>query len=191
MIKGKAVDCFVAKGKDGKAIEVLFRYPGKKDLKAILKMVNSIRREADYLGMRRMETLKSERKWLFDRLEETKKKKAVTLLVEINGELAGDSSVWPVRRDASKHVAEFGIMLKEKYTGVGIGTRLGKKILRLAKKETSFKIIESGYYAPNKRSAKLHKKLGFKQYGKFPKGCKLKTGKYCDHVLLYKFIGRL
>jgi len=189
MKQGNAVDCFSVKGKDGKKIKAIFRFPSKKDVRDLLKMVNSIRTEADYLGMHRMETLKSERKWLFDRLKEMEKRTAITLLVEINGELAGNSSIWPVRRDACKHIGEFGIMLKEKFTGHGIGTRLGKKMLQLAKKETGYKIIESGHLSPNKRSAKLHKKLGFKQYGRLPKGCKLKTGKYCDHILLYKVIG--
>jgi len=191
MKKGKAIDRFFAKAKDGKKIQVLFRYPSKKDLKAVLKMVNSIRKEAEYLGMRRIETLKSERKWLFNRLKEMRKKEAITLLVEIDSELVGDSSIWPLRRDASPHIAEFGIMLKEEFTGIGIGTRLSKKILQLARKETSYKIIESGYFAENKRSEKLHKKLGFKKYGRFPKGLKFKSGKYCDQILLFKVIKRM
>jgi RimJ/RimL family protein N-acetyltransferase len=82
-------------------------------------------------------------------------------------------------------------MLKEKFTGLKIGTRLAKIVLELAKKQTKFKIIESGFFAKNKRSHALHKKFGFRLLGVAPKECKLKNGEYCDHVYVYKIIGKL
>ncbi|MDP2974021.1 MAG: GNAT family protein, partial [Candidatus Diapherotrites archaeon] len=97
----------------------------------------------------------------------------------------------PTAFDASMHVGHFGIMLKERFTGLGIGTRLGRKMLELAKKNTRFKVIESGFTAKNARSKRLHKKLGFKQYGVFPKAEKLKDGTYCSRVCVYKVIKKL
>ena len=140
MKEGKIVDKFSLNGKDGKKYEIIFRYPKKTDVKAALKMINYIRSGAEYLELRRMETLKSEKKWLFGMLEEMRKRKALTLFVEVNKELVGDSAVWPFGMDASTHVAEFGIALKEEFTELGIGTRLAKKVIQLAKKETDYKI---------------------------------------------------
>jgi RimJ/RimL family protein N-acetyltransferase len=189
--QGKVVDKFSVKGKDGEKIQTIFRYPKKSDAKACLKMINSVRREAEYLGQRRMETLKSERKWLKDRLSEMRKRKGIFLLVEIEGELIGSASVLPGTYEASDHVGTFGIVLAEKFTGFGIGTRLGKKTLELAKKETKFKLVDSTHFSKNRRSAKLHKKLGFKRYGRFPNECRLKKGGYDDSIWLYKQIKRL
>ncbi len=189
--QGKVVDSFSVKGKGGKKTQVIFRYPKKSDAKACLKMVNSIRREAEYLGKRKMETLKSERKWLKGRLSEMRQGKGFVVFVGIDGHLVGDSSVLPTSYDASEHVGTFGIMLKEKFTGFGIGSRLAKKVLELAKKETKLKMIESTHFSKNRRSTALHKKLGFKQYGRFPKECKLRQGGYDDAIYLYKQIKRL
>lgn len=189
--EGKIVDCFSIKGKDGMPHDIVFRYPSMHDAKAAVRMVNSIRREADYLGMRRIETLKSEKKWLKGKIEEMRKREGLMLFVEAGGKLVGDASIQPSRLDASAHVGTFGIMLEEEFMGIGIGTRLTKKILALAKKHTMFKIIESGYFVKNRRSNSLHQKFGFRLIGIAPKECRLKNGKYCDHAYVYKIIKKL
>ncbi len=189
--EGKIVDSFSVKGKGGEKIQVIFRYLKKGDVKACLKMVNSIRSEAECLGQRRMETLKTERDWLKKQLEDIRKKKAVDVLVEAGGKLVGDASIHPYNYESGAHVGTFGIMLKEEFTGIGIGTRLGKKILELAKKETTYKIIESGHFSKNRRSAKLHKRLGFTKCGLLPNGSLLKNGGYDGTVWLYKQIKKL
>jgi len=189
--EGKVVDSFSVKGKGGKKIQVTFRYPKKSDLKACLKMVNFVRREAECLGQRRIETLASEKKWLKKQLADMRKKKAVVVLVEAEGELVGDASIQPYQYDTAAHIGTFGIMLKEEFTGIGVGTRLGKRILELAKKETTYKIIESGHFSTNRRSAKLHKRLGFKKCGLLPNGSLLKGGGYDGTVWLYKQIKKL
>jgi len=189
--EGKIVEKFSVKGNGGKRHEVVFRYPAEGDAGAALKMVNGIRREAEHLGMRRMETLESERLWLEGRLNDLRQKKALVLFAEIDGKLVGDASIHAYHLDVSAHVGCFGIMLREEFTGLGIGARLAEKIFGLAKKETEFRIIESGFFEENKRSRALHKKLGFKEYGVFPNAVRLRNGKYAGHVAAYKQIGPL
>ena len=204
--EGMVVERFSVKGKggkelaeggfsqgfcNGKRLEVMFRYPKEGDAKAALKMVNGVRKEAEHLGMRRMETLKSEMCWLEGRLREMRQRKALVLFVEVDGKIVGDASIHAYHLDVSDHVGCFGIMLKEEFTGLGLGTRLAEKIFELAKKETGFRLIESGFFAENKRSRALHKKLGFKEYGVFPNAVRLCSGKYADHVAVCKQIGPL
>ena len=189
--EGKIVGSFSVNSKGGSRISVVLRYPGKGDAMACLEMVNFIRAEADFLGQRRTETIASERKWLKQQLDGMKKKKALVVLAEADGKLIGDASISPYHYDAGPHIGTFGIMLKEEFTGIGIGTRLGKKVLELAEKETAYKIIESGYFASNKRSAALHKKLGFKKCGFLPNGSRLKSGKFDGSVWLFKQIKKL
>jgi len=188
MREGKIVDDFSIKDRSGSKRRVIFRFPKRGDLRAILKMVNGIRAEAEYLGQRRMETLKTERKWLLGQLKGMKEGKTVLIFVGVDGVLVGDVSIQPTVFDVSSHVGEFGIMLKEEFTGLGIGTRLTKKAFQVARKETGYKIISSSYSAPNKRSRMLHKKLGFRKVGLLPKSFKLRNGEYADRVLLYKVI---
>jgi RimJ/RimL family protein N-acetyltransferase len=188
MRQGQTVGRFKVRTRDGNRVEIVFRFPKKGDAKAALEMVNFIRREADYLGQRRMETLAFEKKWLDARLDDMRKRKGFVLLVEADGSLVGDLSVQCCKYDTSPHVGELGIMLKEQFTGLKIGTRLLKKALQIAKRETPFRIIESGYFAKNHRSKKLHKKFGFKKYGSMPNASKLRDGSYCDHVHVFKQI---
>jgi RimJ/RimL family protein N-acetyltransferase len=191
MKQGQVVERFDVKSKNGEKLRVVFRYPSKKDVRAALRMVNSARDEADFLGMRKHETMKTEKIFIEKQIENMKKRKGVALFVEVNEELAGDSVINPLQLDSEKHVGHLGIMLRERFTGFGIGTRLARKMLELAKKNTLFKVIESGFTAKNERSKRLHKKLGFRQYGVFPKAEKLKDETYCGRVCVYKVIKKL
>lgn len=188
MKQGQIVERFDVKGKKGKALHIVFRYPSKKDVRAALRMVNSARDEADFLGMRKHETMKTEKVFVEKQIENMRKRKGATIFVWVNGRLIGDSVIRPLELDSEKHVGHLGIMLRERFTGFGIGTMLMRRMLELAKKDTRFKVIESAYTAKNERSKRLHKKLGFKQYGVFPKAEKLKDGTYCDRICVFKVI---
>ncbi len=191
MREGAIVEEFNVKGRKGETLHVVFRYPSRKDTKAAMQMVNAARDEAEFLGKWHHETNKTEKKFIETQIENIKKGKGVFLFVEVNGKLAGDATIAPLELDAEKHIGKFGIMLRGRFTGLGIGTRLAKKVLELAKKTTRFKMIESAYAAKNTRSKKLHAKLGFKKFGRLPKAEKLKDGLYCDRICLYKVIKKL
>tara|TARA_Y100000310_G_C20677597_1_gene813994 strand:- start:1560 stop:2138 length:579 start_codon:yes stop_codon:yes gene_type:complete len=191
MKPGQIVKRFSVKNKEGKKLEVVFRFPRTSDAKEAMHFINDARDEAEFLGRRKHETLATEKKFLSEQLKNTKQNNGVFLFVEINGKIVGDASIMPCSFDTSPHVGKFGIALREAFTGLGIGSRLMQKILQLAKKNTKFRIIESGYFSPNTRSKKLHKKFGFKQCGKWPTGCQLKDGSYCDHIDVFKQIGKL
>ncbi len=191
MRQGKIVEEFDVKNKSGEKLRVVFRHPSKKDARHMLRLVNSARDEAEYLGMRHHETMRTEREFIAKQLENMKKKRGICLFVEVNGELAGNSVIRPLEFDVSPHVGHFGIMLHENFTGIGIGTRLMRKMLQLARTETGFKVIESGYAAKNRRSVKLHRRFGFRRYGRFPKELQLRDGTYCDHVYVCKTIKKL
>ncbi len=188
MKPGKIVGRFSVFGKRGKRIKVVFRCPKMSDAKEALRFVNRTRDEADFLGVRRHETLETEKKFLADCLKQKRKRKSVFLFAEADGKIIGCASILPKSVDSMQHVGEFGIMLLEEFTGFGIGSRLAKRVLSIAKKETKFRIIKSGYFSKNKASGALHKKLGFKKYGELPNGAKLKKGGYDNLVHVFKEI---
>ncbi len=68
---------------------------------------------------------------------------------------------------------------------MGIGEILAKKVLELAKKELKIKIVILDVFENNIPAINLYKKLGFKIYGKLPKGMKYK-GRYVTKICMYK-----
>ena len=188
MKEGAVVEEFTVKGKGPGKINVVFRYPAVGDVREAMRLVNSVRDEADFLGQVHHETMKTE--WIFikSQLRNMRLGKGVFLFVEADGALAGDAVISRLPLDTEAHVGHFGIMLAERYTGLGIGTRLARRMLLIAKRRTRFKIIESAYFSGNRRSAGLHRKLGFRRYGLLPKGERLKGGEYGDRVFVYKKI---
>ena len=186
--EGRVVESFLAKGQGSRQARVLFRYPCIADAKNAVKMVNGIRDEADFLGMRMHESVSSEKAWLKEQIANMAAEKGIVLFVEVDGVLVGSASIRPVELDVSEHVGNFGIMLKEEFTMLGIGSRLVQKMLELAKKDTRFSIIASSYFSGNGRSRVLHKKFGFKKYGRFPKARKARDGNYGDEILVFKVV---
>lgn len=173
---------------DGKKINVIFRFPKKSDLKDVLRFVNKCRKETEYLAMTKKETLKSERKWLYETIEGNKKGEKVMLVAEVEGKIIGNSTVEQSNKDRKKHTGSFGIMFLQKYTGYGLGPMLAKEVFKLVKKNTEMWLIESEHHEKNKPSAGLHKKLGFRKVGIFPKYIQNNNGSYSGRVVLYKLL---
>jgi len=181
--EGKTVDKFFVE-KNGKKIEVIFRYPKMSDAKQLMDFINKAIRETEFLAKVSKVKLSEEKKWLKDVINEMRKGEEILIVVEANGKIIGDCSVKRNKKEVMRHIGVLAIALLQDYTGLGIGSRLAKRIFEEAKKN-GIEIIESSYYAKNNPSKKFHKKLGFKIIGVFPKGIKRK-GKYSDHVIVYK-----
>jgi len=188
MKPGKIVEKFAVAAKGGKQISVVFRFPRVSDAKAVLSFINQVRGEAEFLGQRHRETLASEKKFLRDVLKKMRARKKVLVFAKANGKIIGNATISADAAEARSHLGEFGIALLEQFTGLGIGTRLGKCVLGLAKTELKLKLITSFFFSKNARSRALHARLGFKQYGILPKAMKLKRGGFDDEVCVYKTI---
>jgi len=190
-MQGEIVEEFDTKTKKGEKLHIAFRFPKRRDVGPVMRFINKARDEAKFLGSWRHETMKSERRFINAQIENLEKGKGLFLLVEAEGEIVGNAIINPKELDSQAHVAHFGIVLRERFTGIEIGTRLMRRMLELAKQRTEFKIIESSYFSKNTRSAKLHKKFGFRQHGSLPKGEMRKDGSYGNRVLVYKAIKKL
>ncbi len=181
--EGKTIDKFIVE-KDGKEIEVVFRYPKMSDARQIMESYNKIINETPFLSSVKPVSLDKEKKWLKEILKDTKKNDATMMIAEVDSNIIGNASVIRDKKEAMKHTGIFGIVLIHKFTGIGIGSRLTETILNLAKNNMKTEIIKSKYFSGNEQSLKLHKKFGFKVIGKIPDGFKKKikidTGmKYC------------
>lgn len=82
-----------------------------------------------------------------------------------------------------RHRCDFGIGIIQEYCDSGLGTIMMEKVIGKAK-AMGFEQMELGVFADNKRAIALYKKMGFKEYGRLPKACKLKDGTYIDQVCM-------
>ncbi len=188
MKPGKIVERFNAVSRDGESVSVALRFPKLADAKKLLCFINRVRDQANFLGERKHETLASEKRFLRERLKRMRQNREILLFAESDGKIIGVTDISPSRLEVMAHVGNFGIALFDEFTGFGIGTRLAKCALRLAKAQTSFKIVNSNFFFKNLRSRKFHKKLGFKKYGALPAGAKLRCRGYDTLVYVYKKI---
>jgi RimJ/RimL family protein N-acetyltransferase len=105
----------------------------------------------------------------------------------VGDELVGDLGVTLVRPHVKYlHRAYLGMSIKEKYTGMGLGSFMMKVALDQAKKN-GFEQVELGVFSDNDRARHMYEKMGFKEFGMNPRAFKLKDGTYRDEIIMVNF----
>jgi len=84
------------------------------------------------------------------------------IIAEIDGEPAGDASIWWRTAGRDRHVAWLGISVRRKHWGKGVGSGLMKEILHAAR-ELGFRRLMLGVFDGNERALSLYSKFGFKR----------------------------
>jgi RimJ/RimL family protein N-acetyltransferase len=177
---------YSAKTKDGDLVEIF--YPTTKDAKDMYNYVNKLSKEKTFMIFQGEKvSLADEEKYLTQIKELIKKKLAVVLFLRTNGELAGVTNLNMMSKICS-HIGSLGISIKKEFRGRGLGELLMKTLLTEGKKAMpQLKIVKLGVFAINPGAIHLYKKLGFKEYGRLPKGLQYK-GKLEDEIFMYKNI---
>lgn len=149
------------------------------DLPELVPVYNSIIEEGLYFirneGLPDVETAQE---WY----QEQVKAGMMYIVVRVNNEVIGGASIEPKEGKAS-HVGYFGIYLKKEFRNLGIGTRLIRKIIEVARQK-NFEIIQLYVFASNKQAIHTYKKFGFQEVGRIKKGIKLQNGKYTDEITM-------
>lgn len=112
----------------------------------------------------------------------------VMLSAFIEGENVGSADIFPksaLSRD--RHRCTLGIVLLDKFTGLGIGTILINELFKIAK-SLNYEQMELTVVSHNIKAKKLYEKLGFKQVGVIPHGQKYSDGSYADLIHMVKFL---
>lgn len=174
----------IKKFKSKKGREVILRVIKKDDLNGLLKMINSIISENDFILLNKKINRKEEIKWLNDTINQIKKNRRIAICAVHNSKIIGNSTV-SKGYGCQSHIGYFGITLMKDYREEGIGTKLINEIMKLSKKELKCKLIILEAYETNKRAQNLYKKVGFKTYGKLPQAI-LRRGKYISDIKMYK-----
>src|SRR3989344_6754197 len=108
--------------KDGRKIEVIFRYPKMSDAKQLMNLINSMISENAVILINEKQTLKKEKGWLKELINKNKKSVNIAIVTEVNGTAAGMSEL---RRYSGRksHVANLGISVGKEYRSLGLATK--------------------------------------------------------------------
>jgi len=101
----------------------------------------------------------------------------------IIGQCEISNSEW----DAGLHVGILGIIVKQKYRDLGVGTNLIDKAIRESKTLNNKEKIVLSCFSTNERALHLYKKLGFRKVGIRKKQFYM-DAKYYDEVLMELWI---
>ena len=176
----------VYKGKTKNGLQILVRYPSKKDIKAIWKLINALSQERTFITFQGERiTLLEETKYLEGQLEKIAKRKAVQLMAFSDGKLLGTTTI-EMKDKVTRHIGNFGIIIAKDSRGQGTGKLLMKLAIDEAVKNIpDLEIITLQVFANNPLAYEMYKKFGFEEYGRLPYGIKLEN-KYSDDINMYK-----
>lgn len=174
-----------------KGEKITIKKLSEKDLGNIKKFqdfINSFVEEDAQIMMNERISLKEERKWLKEKLEKIKKKKAIFLVAEydnlIIGTMGVDLNVW-----RQSHVGDLGITIRNGYRGMGLGSYLVGRGIKVAKKglKPNPTIITLRTFSTNRSAINFYKKLGFKKVAAIPKQIQYKD-KLIDEIIMIKYL---
>jgi RimJ/RimL family protein N-acetyltransferase len=179
MKTGKVIKIFNAK--DGRS--VILRTPKWEDLDDLHELINSVIEEGADITMNEKVTREQEADWLSRQLAETEKGNRFSLLAEVEGKVVANSSITQ-KTGYSKHVGNLGIIIKDGFRDIGVGTEMLKRLITYAQ-ERGLKLLQLGVFSTNTRAKHVYENVGFRETGCIPKGI-YKNGKFVDHITMVK-----
>jgi len=158
---------------------VTFDILKERDLPELVPVYNSIIEEGiSFIRNKRLPDVETAQEWY----QEQVKAGMTYIVARVNNEFIGGASIEP-REGKASHVGYFGIYLKNEFRNLGIGTRLIRKIIEVARQK-DFEIIQLYVFASNKKAIHIYKKFGFQEVGRIKNGIKLQNGKYTDEIIM-------
>lgn len=108
----------------------------------------------------------------------------IEIVAEIDGHIAGTAGIECVgRKDKVRHRANMGISIEKACWGLGIGRALMEGCIECAKR-AGYSQLELDVTAENKRAIALYESVGFKEYGRNPRGFRSRYSGWQELVLM-------
>lgn len=102
--------------------------------------------------------------------------------------IVGSSTIYSCSSQLKmKHRACFGIAIKEKFQGKGLGNILTKESISMAK-QLGYEQIELGVFADNDKALNLYRKYEFEEWGCVKNAFRLKDGTYRDEITMGRIL---
>ncbi|MEM3695021.1 MAG: GNAT family N-acetyltransferase [Candidatus Bathyarchaeia archaeon] len=181
MKAGQIVKTFSSR--DGR--RVILRAPRWEDLNDLLELINSLVEEDADILRTEMVSREEEIDWLSKTLASIEKGEAFYLVAEVDGKVVASSDIHP-RGGFARHVGVLGIIVKDGFRDVGIGTEMMKVLIEKAR-EMGLKVLALSVFASNKRAIHVYEKVGFAVTGCIPKKF-FKNGEYIDELIMVRVL---
>ena len=108
----------------------------------------------------------------------------IEILAEIDGRVVGMAGIECVgRKDKVRHRAEFGVSVDQAYWGLGLGRALTEACASCARK-AGYTQMELNVVADNERAISLYEGMGFKEFGRNPRGFHSRVRGYQELVYM-------
>lgn len=163
--------------------ELEIRPPKRTDpAKAFRDFICELVDEETFILVNRKPGIKEEEAWLKDKLNGIRRREQVTLTAWDGGKLVGSCEAAKGRFKDESNVS-IGISVRKAYRGRGLGERLLRSTIILARQRLRPRNIFLHVSAPNKPAMSLYKKVGFREFARFPKW-HLHKGEYVDGLYM-------
>ena len=168
--------------KDGREVQI--RSGTAEDGPAVFENFNKTHAQTDYLLSYPDENSygpEEEAKFLAEKAADPREAEFVAV---VGGEIAGTAGIEEVgKKHKVRHRAVFGISVLKEYWGLGIGRALAQACIECAR-EAGYGQLELDAVSDNERALALYRSLGFREYGRNPKGFRPRGGGYQELVLM-------
>lgn len=111
----------------------------------------------------------------------------IFILGMIEGEIAGILNVEATQKSRLRHRAEFGVTVKKKHWGKGIGRRLVEETIQWAKDSPIVEKLILEVMVANEKAVSLYESLGFEIEGRLKRDT-LIDGQYYDVYMMALFV---
>ena len=164
--------------------QCLLRNADGDDGKAVFDVFNLTHGQTDYLLSYPDEnsfSVEQESEFL---AKKTESDNEIEICAIVHGIMAGTAGIEAIgAKDKVKHRAEFGIAIDKKFWGKGIGRALTEACIECAK-AAGYAQLELDVVDENTAAVSLYKSLGFKEYGRNPRGFCSRTAGWQELVLM-------
>ena len=106
------------------------------------------------------------------------------MVAEVKGRVVGNSEVGRKTSGHDKHVGTLGIVIRNCYRGLGLGTEMMKTLIEQAR-AMNLKLLTLGVYATNQHAHHVYQSVGFMDVGQIPRKF-FKDGQSVDEIVMAK-----
>jgi putative acetyltransferase len=159
------------------------RPPGKKDSpREYLRFFNKLIEEDTFLMTDEKQTLEKERRWLSDALKDMRNGKRVMLSAFEGKRVVGNCDAKKDRGKGRRNIL-FGVAIEKEYRGRGLGEKLLRSTIKLAKERLEPRNMYLCVFGGNSTAMELYKKVGFEEIARLPNWVKHR-GRYVDEIYM-------
>jgi RimJ/RimL family protein N-acetyltransferase len=151
----------------------------------LLDLVNSLVEEKAEIYITEKFTRKAEAEWLLKVLSRLKRDEQFFLVAEVDRRVVA-SSDFQIKDGTEERVGAIGIIVRNGYRNLGIGTEIMKTLLEQAAC-FGLRTMTVNAFATNERAIHVYEKVGFVQSGIIPKK-HFRQGRFIDEVTMSKSV---